>query len=155
MDGTLNALEILERCRGGADEIRQMEDTLAFRRDTLTRCTQSVTGMPRGGAMEDKIGTLTAELMDGTQRLNRRRRAHAAERCAAVWILDMLPERERAVMQRYYCQNMTLRAIAAEIHYSLSSVNRFRARGEAICAEITPEQMAGFLPEWYENEAGE
>ena len=148
----LTALDILRRCKEGPDTIRELEDLIRFRRDTVERCTQQFSNTPHsGGGVYDKVGELSCEIVELQRQVDLRKREYAAEQCAVLWIVERLPTVEQRVLRGWYLEKKSLRAIAAEICYSDSSVKRFRDAGERRCAEMNMDMLVGFLPEWYER----
>lgn len=148
----LTALDILQRCLDGPDDLKEIEDAIQFRRDTLDRCTQQISGMPHGGSgIEDKLAELVCEIGEFEQKKMLRKREHGAEMCAGLWIVERLPAGERDVMRRIYLERKSLRAAAREMGYSESSAKRFKVSGEQKCTEMKMISMIGFLPEWYER----
>lgn len=145
----LTALDVLRRCRDGAAEMAAMEDAILFRRATLERCTQRLSGMPQGGGMEGKMSEIICEVCDLEKALDARKRAHAAELCAGVWIMDLLPAEERDVLRGLYIEGSSLSAIARRKQISASSAKRYRQSGEERCAALYMDELAGYLPEWY------
>lgn len=148
----LNALDILRRCMDGDADIQRIEDSINIRRDTLTRCTQSISGMPRGSSgVEDKMAETICEIAELEQRRTERKREHAAEMCAGMWIVERLPPDERIALKCIYLEGKSIRGTARAMGYSDSSVRRFIQAGERRCAEMYMDSMVGFLPEWYEQ----
>lgn len=139
----MNALTVLERCRAGFAEIEQMETAIATREDVRARCAAY--------GDEQQAAALDGELAALYSTLEVRRRAHAAELCAGVWILDMLPSAERAIMNGWYMQRSSMPEIARQLNYSLSTAKRYRTSAMQRCADMTGTDMAGFLPDWYDR----
>lgn len=149
---SLSALDILRRCMNGDADIRRIEDSISIRRDTLTRCTQSISGMPRGGSgVEDKMAETICEIAELEQRRTERKREHAAEMCAGMWIVERLPPDERTALKCIYLEGRGIRGTARAMGYSDSSVRRFIQSGERRCSDMHMDCMVGFLPEWYEQ----
>lgn len=148
----LTALDILQRCLDGVSEIKDIECAILFRRDTLGRCTQQISGMPRGGSgIEDKLAEVVCEIGELEQSLVRRKREHNAEMCAGMWIVERLPAAERDILRHIYLSGMSIRAAARETGYSESSTKRFKVSGEQKCGDMRMDALVGFLPEWYEK----
>lgn len=148
----MTALDILTRCRTGGSEIEHISESIEMRRDALERCTRQLSGLPGGsGGTNDVMASMVGEIVDLEKALARRKRAFAAELCAGVWIVDLLPIPERGIIRGWFIDRKSLAAIAKAENYSISSVKRIRASGIEICREIDAGRMAGFLPEWYER----
>ena len=148
----LTALDILNRCRNGWGDISSLRSAIDMREDALHRCTQQISGMPRGGSgIEDKMAEIICEIHDLNQMLDRRRREYAAEQCASIWILECLPLNEREVMRLWYLELVSVNDIAAIRSCSVSGVKRLKQAGEQKCAKMCMEALNGFLPEWYEK----
>lgn len=141
----MTALEILERCRNGDREIRELESSIALRRDVLERCASN------SPSDSNISGHLAMEADAITRTLEQRKMAYSAELCAGAWILDLLPSVEKDVMRGWYLEHKSIGRIAAELHYSASSVKRLRASGRARCRGMEMAALTGFLPEWYER----
>lgn len=149
-DHSVNGLELLKRCRDGYQEIDLLNDSIQFRRDSLERCTQRISGIPHSkGGIYDKISEITAEVDELERQCTARKEAHAAELCAAVWVLDRLCRYERDVIQLLYFDRVSIRIAARTLGYSESSIKRFKAAGEAKCKEVQQDDLRGLLPEWY------
>ena len=142
----MTALDILERCRSGEREIRDLEASIALRQEVLARCDAHT---PDDGIAE----TLAVETDALSRALEQRKMAYSAELCAGAWILDLLPFSEKGVMRGWYLESKSIGRIAAELHYSSSSVKRLRASGRARCRNMDMAVLTGFLPEWYETYA--
>lgn len=147
MSGTeedMTALEILERCRSGEQEIHDLETSVAMRRAVLARCGEPP--KPSDTALE----TLSTETAAFGSKLERRKRFYSAELRAGVWIVELLPAGQRDVMRGWYLEKKSIGQIAVKTHYSTSSVKRLRAIGRERCRSMDMSDLAGFLPEWYE-----
>lgn len=141
----MTALEILERCRNGERELHDLEASIAMRQAVLARCAE----LPK--APDAAPETMAAEAAALSRKLERRRRAYAAELRAGVWIVDLLPSGERDVMRGWYLEKKSVGQIAVRTHYSDSSVKRLRAAARERCRDMDMSDLAGFLPEWYES----
>lgn len=147
----MTALDVLERCRSGSREIREMEESIALKRMALEGGSRQLDGMPRGSGPRDMLSSMACDIADLSRKLDARKQAYSAELCAGAWIVDRLPSAEKRVLGGWFLECKPLKVIAADCSYSISSVRRIRAAGIEACRAIDMRDLTGFLPEWYER----
>lgn len=137
----MNALEILERCRGAGVEIKNLELSLSLRQDVVRQCNAQGCGVP--DAIMNEIVKLSCDL-------DQRRRRYAVELCAGTWIVDALPYTEKKVIRGWYLEGKSMGQLVDELHYAPTSIKRYRKRGQDRCRKMPMDTIQAILPEWYE-----
>lgn len=152
----LTGLDILTRCKNGLQDIDTLNDMIQFRRDSLDRCASCLDGIPHAtSGVHDRFADLLAQIDQLEKRCTLRKRQHAAELCAGIWILERLPILECHTLKLIYLDGFTICAAGHSLGYSDSSVRRFKASGEKKCAAMPWDSIQRFLPDWYASETSE
>lgn len=145
----MTAMQILERCRTAESDKQAMRDRVRRYRESATRVTAALDGIRAGGNSQDKLAGIMAEIDQLERDIVQRDLEYAAEAAAACKLLDMLPENESKVLDRYYLNGNPLTAIARELSYSYGYVRTLKSSA-CLHLEAVPEAMVGaLLPGWY------
>ena len=145
----MTAMQILERCRAAENDKQTMRDRIRRYRESATRVTAALDGIRAGGSSQDKLAEIMAEIDQLERAIAQRDLEYAAEAAAACKLLDMLPENESKVLDRYYLYGNPLTAIARELSYSYGYVRTLKSAA-CLHLENIPESMVGALmPAWY------
>lgn len=91
-----------------------------------TRITPEITGMPHGGGVTDKVGSLAAKLADLAQETDAAWDRYIDQRKQVISILERLPAMEYGVLHREYIRYMGTTQIAEDMHYSKVQIWRIK-----------------------------
>lgn len=104
--------------------------------DMVTRTTGNMDGMPHGTGISDPVGNITPKLLEIAKEIDELIDYYVDYKQKVVSTLEQLPEKEYAVLHRYYIRYMTLEEIAEEMSYSLMSIWRFKAKGLKMLKDV-------------------
>lgn len=144
----MHAVEILNRCRDGQRDIRQLRDRLARLLECATNTTARLDRVGGRSGERDKLSTFASDIEQCEGMLKAREKRYEAELLAACKIVDELDELESGILYRYFVQGQSTSEIAKALHYSAGYVKRRKAAGIAAVWELDIDVDA-LLPEWY------
>lgn len=128
----MNALEILNRCRDGIQEVERLE--------------QRERRLVSSSASPAMIGH---DLDACRAALARRRRSLDAERLAACRIVDMLPDPQCGILYRYFVGGQSQGGIVEALHVTVGYYKRKKRDGLIMAERIDPAAVEQLLPGWY------
>lgn len=147
----MNAVEILERCRKGPEDIQEIAGKIERYRESATSITHFTDGIGGGRASgePDKVGIFATEIADLEQQKSCRARQHSAEVAASSRLLSTLPNMESEVLHKFYVKGNNLTTIAAKMRFSYGYIRKVKMEGLRQ-AELIPEhEVREALPDWY------
>ena len=154
----MKALEILKRCRDAKGELERLQQRIAQRRDILDAKAPQAdpNGGSRGSGDKDKIGRVTADIVDLEREMEARKEELMAEQTSACALLDMVPDLESEVLHMYYVKNEDTARIARRKKYTNGYVRRVKRNAEQLLDMLDEERVNATLPSWYlKREGGE
>lgn len=147
---TLTAMEILERCRRAEADKRRLQERIGMYRDAAGRMTASLDGIgARSTGETDRMAAIMGEIDAVEQLLRQREREYAAELAAALRLLDGLPPLECLVLNGYYLNRETLKAISIRLGYSYGYICNAKASACRQLRQIGEGTVMRMLPAWY------
>lgn len=150
----MQAIEIMEMCRGRKDDIDALEQRIATLREGMTSLSIGM-GQTVREAMGDKYAAYVARLDSMERRLKRLKRLHAAEQVAVILLTDRLPAARRDCLRLYYGRGRSPQQIAICINYSQRHVERILQESQDDLTGIGPDRVRAMLPNWYLKEMEE
>lgn len=152
----MDAMTILKRCRGAADEIARIEQRIRQRRSVMSSLGSPLSNTGGGrSAAGDRMSGLMADLDQLERQLTARKERRNAEVASSCALLDELPSLESSVLFGFYVGRENVPALARRLKYQEGYVRRVKKKGEELLAMIGPEQVAATLPTWYTREERE
>lgn len=146
----MTAMQIFERCKAADGDKKALRDRITRYRESATRMSAALDGVgARSTAEPDKLSAIMAEIDALEREIRQRDQEYAAEVAAACKLLDMLPDVECKIVNRFYIDGTPLTVIARELSYSYGYVRTVKS---AACNHLDgiPEAMvSALLPEWY------
>lgn len=144
----MRAIEIMERCRAASSEINELREKIDRLRDGVNRMTQALDGIGgRGTSESDRFAAVMAEIDEVERTIEARVLQYSTEMMMACTLLDMLPERERRIADRYYLQGRSLKQISRELHYSYSYVRSGKGAAVAMLSTISDVEVYALTPD--------
>ena len=148
----MNGLVIFQRCREAADDIEKLERVTERKRERMRSMVgwrMDPNGGSRGGGESDRMAAMAAAVDEAEEKKRDREEAFRVEVAAADQLLDMVPELESEILERYYINRDTLAEVARKMHLTAGYV-RAKKRDADLAAEmISAERVAAAVPDWY------
>lgn len=146
----LTAMVILERCRRAEAEKRRLREKIDMYRESAGHMTASLDGIgSRSTGDTDRMAAYVARIDAAERALRQRDREHTAEVAAACRLLELLPDLECGIMNRFYVRGQSLNAIAQALHYSYSHVAHRKLEAVKMLREVPEAEVIMLLPAWY------
>ena len=135
-------------------EAARLEAMIEDLEEMITGCAIGQ-GMGGGGTPSDKMSAYVARKDELESRLKALRRDWAAESQAAILLTGDLPDLQRESLRAFYLRGHSARRIAADSHYSLSSVYKALAAGRKALRLVPENVVDDVLPGFYVEKAKE
>lgn len=148
------AMDVMAGCRRKGLEVVRLEAMIEDLEEMITGCAIGQ-GMGGGGTPSDKMSAYVARKDELEGRLKAMRRDWAAESQAAILLTGGLPALQRECLRAFYTKGHSAQRIAADSHYSLSSVYKALAAGRNALRLIPEDQVEDALPAFYLEKAKE
>lgn len=146
----MTAMHIFVRCKYAESDKKAMRDRITRYRESATRMSAALDGVgARSTAEPDKLAAILAEIDSLEREIKQRDQEYAAEVAAACKLLDMLPEVECEIVNRYYIGNTPLTIIARDMSYSYGYVRTIISTARGHLEDIPEAMVASLLPSWY------
>ena len=125
------------------DQVKKLDeliDAKCAERDQLmdlaTKITPEMTGMPHGGGVSDKVGTIAAKLADLAREINEVVDHFVDYKASVVATLEKLPAKEYGVLHRHYIRYMTWEEVAEDMGYCSVQVWRIKNKGLEMLRDV-------------------
>ena len=146
----MTAMQIFERCKAADGDKKALRDRITRYRESATRMSAALDGIgARSTAEPDKLSAIMAEIDTLERAIRQRDREYAAEVAAACKLLDMLPETECEIVNRFYIVGTPLTVIAREMSYSYGYVRTVKSAACNYLDDLPEAMVAALLPSWY------
>lgn len=149
----MTAMQIFERCKALDGDKKALRDRITRYRESATRMGAALGSIgSRSTAESDKLAAIMGEIDELERGIKQRERQYTAEVAAACKLLDVLPETECKIIDRYYISGEPLTAIARSMAYSYGYVRTVKSAACAHLESIPEAMVAALLPSWYLDE---
>ena len=145
-------MTLLRRCRAADEDIEKLERRIQRKRERMTSfggMRMDASGGSRGTGEGDRMAGMAAALDDAERAKRDREEAKIAELNAADQLLEMVPDQESEILERYYLNGNTLSEVARKMHLSAGYVRARKTDADLAAEMINGEKMERMLPKWY------
>ena len=125
----------VEEVRIWLEEVKRLDtliDAKIAEREQLwtlaTKTTTSISGMPHGSDVSDKVGNTVVKLQGIIENINSLIDKYIDHKQQVIEAIERLPTKEYAVLHRFYIRYMTINEIAYDLTYSASQVKRIKKK---------------------------
>jgi len=148
----MNGLTIFRRCRSADEELAKLEGRIQRKRERMASfggIRMDANGGSRSTGDGDRMAGMAAALDEAEREKRDRLEAKIAEVNAAEQLLEMVPDQESEILERYYLNKNSLREVAKKMHLSEGYVRARKKDADLAAETISEERVAGTLPRWY------
>ena len=128
------------------EQVRKLDQLITAKiaeRDRLIAMATDISARPNDGMPHSDTGTVSrkvenavVKLVDLADELNKLIDQYIDAKAIAVQTLEKLPEKEYAVMHRYYIRFMTLEQIAEDLNYCTTQIWRIKKNALIILEDV-------------------
>jgi RNA polymerase sigma factor (sigma-70 family) len=129
-------------CLNNIKKLDQLIEAKIAERGRLIELATDISAKPIDGMPYTNTGTVSQKMQDAVldlvvleAEIVKAISDYTAQKQQAVSVIEKLPEKEYAVLHRYYIRGMTLEAIAEDIGYSARQVGRIKGQALRKLAE--------------------
>lgn len=148
----MNGLVIFQRCRQAPEDIDRLERMAERKRErmrSLGGWKMDPNGGSRGWGESDRMAAMAAAVDEAEEKKRDREEAQRVETAAVDQLLDLLPELEGEILERYYLNRDTLSEVARKMHLTAGYVRAKKRDADMIAEMISAERVAAAVPDWY------
>ena len=109
------------------DNIKELEERLFEIETQATKCTTTLSDMPKGSGTQDKIGNHVVETVAISNMINRELARGRKKMVEIEQAIDGLDEREKRLMRLRYIKGVRWEEICVEMSYSWMQIHRIHA----------------------------